>query len=272
MIKADCHLHSKFSPDSQENFENIITSAKNRGLKRIYFTDHYEYNNPCLPDPKDWLDLERYQSTLHSLHAQHKNELDIRLGIEFGMQPEIKEHLNEIAKKYPFDFIIGSSHTIGGNDVGFDATEYAKGKNQFQFYQGYFEEILACIENFDSFDVYGHIDYIIRYGKYETKDVDMKAHHDILEEIFKKLIAKGKGIELNTSGIRYKLSQFHPKKEILQLYRSLGGEIITIGSDAHRAVDIGFEFSTAENLLQEVGFKYYTLFEKRKPTFHKLGQ
>ncbi|MCX5773208.1 MAG: histidinol-phosphatase HisJ family protein [Fusobacteria bacterium] len=272
MIKADCHLHSNFSPDSQENFDNIISISKQKGLEKIYITDHYEHENPFLSDPKDWLNLGNYQDEILKLKEIHQKELDIRLGIEFGMQPQIKAHLKEVAQKYPFDFIIASSHTICGHDVGFDATEYAVGKTQFQFYQGYFEEILACMENFSEFDVYGHIDYIIRYGKFETKDVDLTLHRDILEVIFKKLIENGKGIELNTSGTRYRLDQFHPKKDILKLYQSLGGEIITVGSDAHRAIDIGFEFSKAEELLQTLGFGYYTLFEKRKPIFQKLGK
>jgi len=271
MIKADCHLHSIFSPDSQEKLDNIVQMSIAKGLKCIYITDHYEHENPCLPDPKDWLDLSKYQEKIIELKNLYRDSIDIRLGIEFGMQPQIKPHLSDVARKYPFDFILGSSHTIGGFDVGFDATEYSVGKNHFTFHQGYFEEILSCIDNFQDFDVYGHIDYIIRYGKFEPRDVNLSLHYDILKEIFTKLIAKGKGIELNTSGYRYRLNQFHPKKAILELYRTLGGEIITVGSDAHRAQDIAFEFNAAEQLLKDIGYKYYTLFKNRTPIFEKLG-
>ena len=92
-----------------------------------------------------------------------------------------------------------------------------------------------------------------------------------IDEILKLLISKGKGIEVNTSGLRYGVGSPHPSFEIIQRYHSLGGEIITIGSDAHKPEHIGYKFDTAYELLDKAGFKYVTIFKNRKPDFIKLS-
>ena len=44
----------------------------------------------------------------------------------------------------------------------------------------------------------------------------------------------GKGIELNTGGFKYGLGHPNPCEDIIKRYKELGGEIITLGSDAHK--------------------------------------
>ncbi|MDO4710980.1 MAG: phosphatase, partial [Peptostreptococcaceae bacterium] len=72
-------------------------------------------------------------------------------------------------------------------------------------------------------------------------------------------------------GLRYNLKDVHPSREIISLYRELGGEIITIGSDSHVASTVGQDFDLAEKLLMDIGFKYYTVYDKMQPSFLKLG-
>ena len=57
---------------------------------------------------------------------------------------------------------------------------------------------------------------------------------------------------------------------MLERYKELGGEILTIGSDAHKAVDICSGFDKAYEILDYLGFKYVCLFEKRKCKFIKV--
>ena len=132
----------------------------------------------------------------------------------------------------------------------------------------YFESILANIAAFDDFDVYGHLDYVVRYSG--AKSYRPADYSDILDEILKKLVSMGKGIELNTAGLKYGLGWAHPHPEVLRRYRELGGEVITVGSDGHRAEHYAWEFGAAEDILRAAGFTHYTVFRKRKPEFVKL--
>ena len=96
----------------------------------------------------------------------------------------------------------------------------------------YFESILENISAYDGFDVYGHIDYVVRYGPNRNREYSYGRYKDILDEILKKLISMGKGIELNTGGYHYGLGEPNPCTAVIRRYRELGGEIITIGADA----------------------------------------
>lgn len=134
----------------------------------------------------------------------------------------------------------------------------------------YFKEVLQNIKIYDEFDVYGHIDYIVRYGGYPEKVIKYKDYQEILDEILITLIQRGKGIEINTSGFRYGLNAPHPNQEILARYKNLGGKMITIGSDAHKTEDMCADFDKATEILKEMGYKEYAVFEKRKSKMIQL--
>ena len=93
---------------------------------------------------------------------------------------------------------------------------------------------------------------------------------DILDKILETLIDKEKGIEINTGGLAKGLKEANPCMGILKRYRELGGEIITVGSDAHDTLRIADRFDRAAEMLLECGFKYYTVFEKRMPEFKRI--
>lgn len=148
--------------------------------------------------------------------------------------------------------------------------EYYGGRSAADGYLEYFESILENIQAFDGFDVYGHLDYVVRYGPDESERYDWKKYQEIIDEILSLLIMKGKGIELNTAGFKYGLSHPNPTEGIIARYRELGGEIITIGADAHKPDDIAYDFGKVPALLKAAGFSGYTVFQSRKPKFIKL--
>ena len=100
--------------------------------------------------------------------------------------------------------------------------------------------------------------------------LDLKPYEDKFRQLFKNLTEKGRGIELNVSGYYKAMQDAMPPMSILKLYRECSGEIITIGSDAHKAEYIGFYQKEAHEMLQEAGFRYLTVFDHRKPEFIKL--
>ena len=72
------------------------------------------------------------------------------------------------------------------------------------------------------------------------------------------------GLEVNGSGYEDKVGEFYPILEILTLYRNIGGEIITVGSDSHWYGNLAKHNLKMMNVLKEIGFNFISTFEKRK--------
>lgn len=270
MIISDYHIHSKFSGDSNENLENIVNRAKELGLKEIAITDHMDLDVIDGGGGSNFiLDLDTYIPVLQELKDKNKNELDIKIGMEFGIQKHLGIKAKELIEKYPFDFVISSVHSV--DKLLLDQNTFWKDKTRDQAHEKYFLEILKSIESYDSFCVQGHLDFITRYGTLDKKGfIDYIKYSDVIDEILKRLISKNKGIEINTSGIRYMENRFYPSDNIVKRYFELGGEIITIGSDSHKASDIGKDFEKAYDFLQSIGVKYISSFENMEVAFKKI--
>jgi len=134
-----------------------------------------------------------------------------------------------------------------------------------------FEETLLDVQSDGSFDVLGHLDYVVRYGKEKEAQYSYKKYSELIDEILRTLIAKGKGLELNMAGLKYGLPFAHPHPDVLRRYKELGGEIITVGADGHKPEHIAYDFHKAEDILKESGFRYYAEFRERQPFFKRLA-
>ncbi len=263
----DTHMHCHFSGDSDTSPEDMIKTSIEKGLNGICFTDHLDYDYQEQPGMFD-LDVDSYYKEIISLQDKYKSVLPINFGIEMGLQPHVVEKNNKITKKYPFDFVIGSSHVVHGIDPYYP--NYYEGKTEDEAYLEYFESILENIATDADYDVYGHLDYVVRYGPHKNKYYSYEKYADIIDEILRQLIRHGKGIEINTAGFKYGLNHPNPTEEILHRYKELGGEIITIGADGHKPEHIAFDFDKVPDILKNAGFKYYTVFKERKPEFISL--
>lgn len=268
----DYHLHSFFSSDCDEKIENIISSAQKKGLTSICITDHYDMDFPPLPDNPDMtfdLDTDEYFKYMSDIRTKHIDDFDLRIGVELGVMEETCEKLNNYCAFHKeIDFFIASSHLVDGLDPYYP--EYFEGKSDLQAYYRYFETILYNVKNFKGYNVYGHLDYILRYGKNKADNFNILDYKNLFEEIFKQIIYDGKGIEINTGSLYRGLNFAHPHIDILKIYKALGGEIITIGSDAHDASHIGYGFDVAKELLLDNGFKYYCTFKHQKETYNVI--
>ncbi len=269
----DLHLHSRFSSDSDADPADEITAAKKAGLSGICFTEHndFDYDNPESPNLFK-LDFDAYTDTLFSVRddlSQRPGFPDIYIGLEQGLTIPASERIESYDPDKKLDLIIGSSHVVDGLDPYYP--QFWSDKTIEEGIIRYFENILECAQKIDNYDVYGHLDYITRY----IPDKQLRSNHDhlipmdLIREILTVLIYKGKGIEINTAGWR-KSYHANPATPIIKLYKELGGEIITTGSDAHSASDIGDGISRAIGVLKECGFDHITYFSKRKPFFVKI--
>ena len=265
MFIADYHTHSSYSSDSNTVMEDNIKKAIELGLKEIAVTDHIDYDYPDLNYPFVF-DYAPYKEEIENLKEKYKGKIIIRTGVEVGVQPHVHDLIADLMKNH-YDFVIASTHVVDKCDLC--VNDFFEGKTKFMSYLGYFADVLNNVKTCDFFNVYGHIDFINRYGNFEDKKMIYNDYKFITDEILKTLIEKGKGIEINTSGFRYGLGHTHPQFELVKRYKELGGEIITVGSDAHVPHHITKDFDKAYKMLEEAGFEYITLFEDKKPKFVK---
>ncbi len=265
MFKIDYHIHTNYSSDSDADMESMILSAITKGINEIAITDHVDYHIKYEPPHYDDL-----ISKFNVMKEKYKSKINMILGVEIGLESQLSDTINEFISSYPFDFIIGSSHSVCQKDLYFD--NFFDGMDKKTAYTLYFTEMLKNINSIEKFCVYGHIDFISRYGTYNDKTLKYSDYNDIIDEVLKLLINKNRGIEINTSGYRYKLNQTYPQYAILKRYKELGGEIITIGSDAHTPNYIADHFEVAYDMLEKAGFKYISRFKNLKPIFISINK
>lgn len=307
MIAYDCHVHSAFSTDSEENPENIVNQAQKLGLRGFCLTDHMDlyYPEQCIEEGGGdfTFDPGLYFERLEELKERCRFSCDILAGIEIGLrnEPELKDkcisEYTELTEKYPFDFVIGSTHCLANYDPYYGG--YWDGKSAEEGFGEYWSAVAENIAGCSCFDTVGHLDYLVRYvareaalvslkNRKDKDDVTLTAEQlaeknfygkylyrpsdyaDITDEILRLIINNGKALEVNTAGLKYGLGFAHPKKEILMRYRELGGELITVGSDAHSAGEIAGNFNGVCDLLEELGYKYYFVYRNRKPVGKSL--
>lgn len=277
MIQADMHMHTWFSTDSEACPRDMADEAVRKGLKTICFTDHFD------KDDLEWgeegiFDVDAYFVEMQKLQEEYAGKLNIRIGIELGLRTYLKDYYEELTKKYPFDFVIGSVHNVPykkdaeGNILYTDpaAEKLFTDRTDKKAYRLMMETTLENVRTSDCFQTLGHLDYVVRYGKSREKEYSYTDYADIIDKILKLLIEKEKGLEVNSAGLKYGLPFAHPHPDVLKRYRELGGEIITIGADAHKPEHIAYDFAKAEEILKSCGFKYYTEFFEQKPVFKQL--
>ena len=270
MYLADYHVHSTCSPDGKMTMAQAAEAALRAGLDEICITDHVDTvywgdRSPC--SSFDWAaSRAQYRDAVEKFG----DKLSIKLGAELGeayLGYDRAEILLNSAEK--LDFCIGSVHNCSEKYDCLDLYFLEKGCGT-DYYRGVIEDYLdnvLSISRWGRFNVLGHLTLPLRYMKeHLALDWDFAPWMDRVEEIFSVIIPKGIGIECNTNRGNEPL----PYEEILRRYREMGGEIITMGSDAHTTGDVGCVIRERQELLRSCGFRYFTTFTAGEPAFKKL--
>ena len=264
----DFHSHTSFSDDCEYQMEDMIKGAIEKKVDTLCFTDHmdHDYGN-CEYDYV--FDVHKFLETFKVLKEKYKNDIKLLAGVEIGMQPQLIEKIHDLMPIEAFDFVIMSIHTAKGQEL--HEGDFYKDKTAKQAFKDYYEDLYTCVSEFDDYDIVGHLDIINRYTKFlENDEIDFSEYKHLIEKVLKKIIEKDKGIEVNTSGTRYGLPSFHPSIRILKMYKDLGGEVITFGSDAHFPKHIGFGYEEVLNILKVIGFTHIATFEDRQRTLVEI--
>lgn len=281
---ADYHVHTEYSDDSLYPMEEVVKDAIRLGLDEICFTDHVDYGiKPDWdgPEPIVWrrggsgepdkiplanVDYPRYEAEIRKLQEKYRGQITLRMGLEFGMQVHTIPLYEKLFARYPFDFILLSVHQV--EDKEFWNQDFQRGRTREEFNRRYYEELLALVRRYRHYSVLSHPDLIARYDS--AGPWPFEKLRPILTEILKTVIADGKGIEVNTSCHRYGLKDLTPSRDILRLYRELGGTVLTIGSDSHKKEHLGAFIRETMDELKEMGFEQFCTFEGMKPVFHRF--
>lgn len=261
-IQADYHVHTSFSGDCDIAPKIMVERALSLGLTHLCITDHMDYDFPdgdmCFEfDPRIYFDQ------LQLLKEQYKDRIDLRIGIELGLQPYLAKKYHNLVFSHPFDFVIGSVHLVNSRDPYYPA--FFEGRNESDAYSEYFDCCIQNLEAYSNFDTFGHLDYIVRYGPNQNKYYSYEKYRHQIDGILRRLIRNDIGLEVNTGGYKYGLGTTNPCREIVLRYRELGGKIITFGADAHDPKYLTYELEKAAEIVRSCGFTSYYIFQDRKP-------
>ncbi|MBQ9483168.1 MAG: histidinol-phosphatase HisJ family protein [Ruminiclostridium sp.] len=268
MLTFDLHTHCTLSFDGKSSAEDMVKRAIELGIKHYALTDHVDLGDHADPDFDLEATVNGAKEQIPALQKKYSDRIDILYGVELGQAVHEPELAKKLLDENDYDFVIGSIHNIRGYD-DFYFLDYTK-LDVNALLDAYFAELLETAETAD-FDVMAHITYPLRYiaGDFGI-DIDMSRFSAVIDEILCALIKRGKGIEINTSGLRQKLGRTMPDADIIRRFRGLGGEILTIGSDAHCTDDLGKGISEGINTAISSGFDKTAIFKQRQPIFIKI--
>ena len=280
MKLMDCHTHTQFSVDSEADINKCIKRAAELGLAAYAITDHcecngwykkehYSENEWYLRESFDYAaDFENSVSAVTALKEKWAGKLNLICGVELGQIIHDTEAAKIVNADKRVDFIIGSVHQVRGEqDFYFIDYEKMTMDEIYDLLERYFKEAYE-VSRTDLFDVFGHITYCLRYMKQRNGiNADISRCDDIIAEIFRDLAQNGRGIEINTSGLRQGFGDCFPSLKYVKLFRDMGGEIVTIGSDSHTVEDIAANSADGMEIARAAGFTKLAYFKKRKPYF-----
>lgn len=284
MILYDCHMHTDYSDDSTEKMEEQVKGSIEKGLKGICITDHMDYE---FPDSEKYnlifeYDIDKNYREIDDLRTMYK-DIEIMKGVEIGLRNEpgtaerTTARYKELLKRSDIDFVIGSTHCLEYSDPY--RAEYWQGRTVKEGLRTFFLATLENIRANDYVDSIGHLDYAARYarrsstqhGVFDGRDDYIEGDNaDVVDEILRFIVGHGIALEINSAGLKYGLGYAHPRGWILKRYKELGGEMITVGADAHKRIHIAYGFDEVAKILSDCGFKYYTVFRGRKPHMYHI--
>ncbi|MBE5744333.1 MAG: histidinol-phosphatase HisJ family protein [Clostridiales bacterium] len=263
------HCHSKYSPDAKSELEEIIETAISRGVKVLTITDHC--NCKFTPERNDFITICACVDEINALKERYSDKIKLLVGVEVAEEIFRWDDAKKIRNARNYDIILGSCHEYKKGDVFLRTAsqefETWSQKEIDEFVLFYYNTILEMIKKTD-IDVVCHLTLPLRYLKRRGVEFDNTRFDYLIKEIYSLMIEKKLALELNTSGAKSGL--FLPDEYYLRLYREMGGELITIGTDSHVADNVTQGFLEGVELLKSVGFTRYYYFENRKPIEVKI--
>lgn len=262
----DYHMHTHYSADCHEPVASQLDAAAKAGLKEICLTDHVDFdffeNAGDSFEPADLNALRRELETLTPLYPA----LTVRRGAEVALaDAACSNAAYEHIKSADLDFVIGSLHMLRGLNVYYP--EFFEGRTRDEAYCDYLDGLRRVIRTCPYFCAMGHYDFVAKNAPCEERGISLSLAPHAFDDIFTYLIQNGKTLELNTSAWK---ADAPWGLDVFTRFRELGGEFVTVGSDAHIPGRVGKRLFEAYELLRAAGIRYVATYEKMKPVMHKI--
>lgn len=277
MFLADYHVHSSCSFDAKDRMVDMAKSELSKGIMEICFTDHVDFGDQqTMQIGPDRFQLPKSQ-VKQFIEAMEKapEGIDIKIGLELGEGNHDPARAKRIYAMPEYDFILGSLHNLKG-EKDFYYIKYESYEQCYELYDRYMDELID-LAGIGCFDCMAHIGYCLRYMHKQGFDAEVTLDRfgRKVDTLLRTLIENGKGIELNVAdlvpgGRDDPLLMPVPNIAILRRYRELGGDIITVGSDAHNVKAAGVGLREGYELLSDIGFKYVAVYKRHKPEFKRI--
>lgn len=254
MIISDMHTHSSFSEDGTSSLLEMAEAAKGLSFRFLGLCEHLDVDSvsETLFTPTD---VSAYFPFARKVQAENGEGFTLLAGMEYGYsaEPRALERLCSVSEKYTPDFVVNSVHVADGQECS--RAEFFEGKSKQAAYAAYLEQVCKSLDAPYYYDIVGHLGYVSRKAPYADKTLRYGEFRGLLDEILKKTIAKGKLLEVNTRtrGIG---CDFLPEADILARYFELGGRLVSFGSDAHAASQIGCNRECVCAALLKIGFSH----------------
>lgn len=260
MLKTDIHTHSSVSPDGSDSAELMAKSARERGVDIYCITDHFEVPEK---DSDDYRNIEQEYDKTMRVRSTDGNFKTL-VGIELGGAVYDPDFAKAFLLRHDFDFVLNSLHHLfrGKEALDYFFMDYT-GCDTSQLLRDYFSKLYEQCRLL-LFDSLAHLDYPTRYMRLRGVPFDLKSCGDEIDAVLKFLAENGKSLEINTSGLFAPFHQTLPGIDIVRRFHSFGGEFVTLGSDSHKACDIGRGINEGLRIAAQAGIKYIAYYEKRQ--------
>ncbi|MBU7014807.1 MAG: histidinol-phosphatase HisJ family protein [Theionarchaea archaeon] len=250
----DYHIHSTFSIDGRSHARDYLFSAMVLDLEEIGFSEHVDLD-PTLGG-FNYLDYPGYEEALE--HLKVESPVVIRRGIEVSHQKHLEPSIRDYISSTSCDYVIGSVHEVDGVTMDDTFLDHSTPHSYFEAVQSMAASGLV--------DVVGHLEYFKRWGgNYSSSDCK-----SVILPVLQTIVEKSLVLEINTSGLRHPVCDTYPSLNVLKWYRDLGGILITLGSDAHEASQVAFQFEPVLLQLKEIGFSHLVTFDHRTRSYHRF--
>jgi len=260
----DYHIHTAISADCKVPMKRMAQAARTAGVKEVGFVEHIDLG---LPVGNDFtVDFDAYETAFEETRREFP-DLVLRQGIEAGLDMKHKDEVAVILDAHPCDFVIGSQHLVFDEDPYYETVW--EQRSQREVYDEYMRISLETARGCDDYDILGHLGYVGKFCPHEDKLLRYTDYPDVVDALLKTLIERGKALEVNTNGL-YMTPSTMPETAILKRYYELGGQMLTVGSDAHFEKVVGHAVFETLKTLKDIGFKYVCAFDSRQPRFIRL--
>jgi histidinol-phosphatase (PHP family) len=257
-LPLDTHVHTDLSPDSDVPIDDYARAAIERNIAEIAITDHVDFE-PSAPAFEYATFAQRERTVREAAERWGDQGVAIRFGVEITWDSRWEADIRDHLARHAYDFVIGSVHIYRDSVFSAGRVRDWVGTNRTmaEIVAPYFDEVTAGART-GLFDAMGHIDFVKRFLYPHVTAAQLAAAPELYEPILAALVESGTALEVNTSGLRQETAETYPPAPIVARFRELGGERVTVGSDAHRAEHLGWALDDGYAAARAAGFRALT--------------